>query len=142
MTASAIGTAFEGVLRKVGATAVHMDDDGDWFRFELDDRRFEAGLKRDAWLVTTPVGALKTDPSLIDKIVKAVRRANGKLPKGLRSGELAERDCYLHAEAKAPKVWLESDAELMAQRLEHTLAGARNLAQHAAVAKILGELGR
>jgi hypothetical protein len=142
MMASAISKAFEGVLRKVGATAVQVEDGGDWFRFELDDRRFEAGLKRDAWLVTTPVGALKTDPALLDKIVKIIGRSNEKLPKSLRPGQLAERDCYLHAEAKAPKEWLESDAELLAGRLEHTLAGARKLAPHAAVAKILGEFGQ
>ena len=49
---------------------------------------------------------------------------------------------YLHAEALAPKEWLERDAELLATRLEHTLTGARKVASHAAVAKILGDFGR
>jgi len=140
--ASAISQAFEHVLQKVGAKAVQVDDGGDWFRFELDDRRYEAGLKDDAWLVTIPVGALKTDPAVLAKIIKAIGSTNNKLPKGMRPGQLAEQDGYLHVRATAPMQWLQNDAEALPLRLENTLAGVRKLLPHESVAKLLREFGQ
>lgn len=134
-----ISEGFIAILKAAGVTAVHQEDGGRWLRFELDGRKFEAGAKGGKWVVIAEVGKLTSDPAKLGALTKAISRTNGKLPKKISHGRLAEADAWLRASSEAPLEWLQSDPSSLTPRLERVLMGARLVASHESAAKLVAD---
>lgn len=153
MSADDLAKSFEALMPNLETRLIGSEGapGSPWYRVKLDGRDAQVGLKNDTWVVSICLGSLNTDPSVLPRVIAAIEKANGKLPKGAQPAKLVERDCVLYAEAVAAAPWVagtagppsdDSPAALRALRVAALVSAARELAKLDAGARILGSFGR